>query len=145
MTEKKLTPPRKTEWRIFTNLPCSNRRIPHTQAVSKFGIKLTVSSQRKVRYGIESAIFQLSFQKARVTGGGNHGRIVGGKRSAREENFQAIAFCLCFENCAQLAIRGDTAGNKNGAHALICGGSERAGYQIVHHGVLETRHQIERG
>src|ERR1700722_8200286 len=100
----------------------------------------SVSGQGKIRYGIECAIFVLSFQKARVTSGGDHRGVVGGKRAAREKDFQAIALCLGFENGAQLAIRGDAAGNANRAHALICGGSKRTGYQVVHHSVLETRH-----
>src|SRR5579862_1174936 len=106
--ERKPTPQRETEWLISTNPPCSNE-----QFLAHRLLRNPVSSQRKIRCRIECAIFVLAFQKAWVTGGSDHGSVVGGKRAAGEENFQAITLGPGFKNGAQLAIRGDAAGNEN--------------------------------
>ena len=81
--------------------------------------------------------------QARISGGGNHRGVVGGKRVAWEIHVQSSIASALLECRTQLAVRRNSSGDEHGRHSQIFRGFHRPFDQITHYRILEFAKQTQ--
>ena len=92
--------------------------------------------------GSKGEVGALTREEFVVTGGGDHRRVVGGERGGREEDLESLA--PFGESLAKQGIARYASGDEDVVNARVFGGGERALHQILHHGMLKARDEVNR-
>src|SRR5260370_18109655 len=75
--------------------------------------------------------------------GGDHSRVVGGQRTGREIDRQAVARGPLVEALAQFVVGRDPTSHEQSCDIISPGGSQGFAYQIFNDGMLEGSHEVQ--